>query len=323
MRLKHVVSNPYHLWANQTYAEHGRDHNHARNGSGNQSYAGNLAYSYSAVIGCIETDSKGNRVYLLSSNSWSSTTTGHWYACSRAIPLGSKTFRVPFIGGSSIWNRGGTLDHVKNAQYLADVVTREVVRLSRARVYTSRDSLANMLETLRDYVATFRVKGVKIPDVDIDGNLAEVAQRFRAERAKESKRIADAKRREVRDTLKGWIAGTVVYGGSLRSLPEAYLRIARDGETVQTSHGAEVPLHHVIRAMPLVLQYVKTGRAFTPDRDIRLGYYSLQGIDSKGTVTIGCHRFEKSEVLRFADVLRAHGEHQTRFRECARLVMSH
>jgi len=91
--------------------------------------------------------------------------------------------------------------------------------------------------------------------------------------------------------------------------PTAYLRICpTDSTTVETSHGATVPLSHIQRVLPAVLRIiadvVASGQEWRSNgQSIKIGYYTLNRIDTEGTVYAGCHRFEYSEVQRFAGMI--------------------
>ena len=106
MRIKHVLSNPYKLWATQAYASYGSD-NYARNANDTRSFNGRFAYSYRAIIGRIATVSDGKKgiqkVYLLNCRSYSVTTSRHQSELWRSVPTGAIVFRVPKMG---CWNNG-------------------------------------------------------------------------------------------------------------------------------------------------------------------------------------------------------------------------
>lgn len=89
----------------------------------------------------------------------------------------------------------------------------------------------------------------------------------------------------------------------MRDLPEGtdYLRLSEDGLTVETSRSAKVPLEHVRKVWPLVLRLLTTGQTYKHNgHTIHLGHYQLDEITADGTITAGCHRFTKAEVLAFA-----------------------
>lgn len=85
-----------------------------------------------------------------------------------------------------------------------------------------------------------------------------------------------------------------------------------DGDTVQTSHGASVPLEHARRAMRVWRLAVdanalpwRRGDYAQQDADTVVGHFRLDSIDAAGTVRAGCHTFYRPELERFEAVLAA------------------
>jgi hypothetical protein len=73
------------------------------------------------------------------------------------------------------------------------------------------------------------------------------------------------------------------------------------GDTLETSHGARVPLSHAVK----VFQFVKLVRArgvawHTNGRTIRVGHFTLTSIDTEGNFIAGCHTINWPEIERFA-----------------------
>ncbi len=113
--------------------------------------------------------------------------------------------------------------------------------------------------------------------------------------------FAESKRVKL---LAAWIAGESV------SLPHVYgaadyLRVKPgNAAIVETSRHVEVERGHVERVLPVVLGYLRTGKTYQQNgHTIHVGPFALDQITADGTVIVGCHRFERREVLRFANVL--------------------
>jgi hypothetical protein len=84
----------------------------------------------------------------------------------------------------------------------------------------------------------------------------------------------------------------------------AYLRLHGTDEAVETTQGARVPLEHVLRVAPLVLDMLKKGKTYKKNgHTIHLGNYTLDEITEDGTVIAGCHKFSKDEIVRFAKTI--------------------
>jgi hypothetical protein len=321
-RIKHTVNNPYHLWAHQAQ-------DWAKNSSGNRSFEGRRAFSYAACIGQVF-EIKGERVYLLSSNTWSFTTSGHQSECRSAVPRGALAFYVPRVGrGKGYYTEGLDMEaHAENVKYLVDQYREFADKASRARgrrVWYLEQALA-YLGKARTYAKTFGVKGAKYPTAKqlaaLESHRVEWTEKDRtwqegedarqaARRAanerqwaeRQAKYEADCKLRAMKDAeqLGAWLQGM----GSSRALYHLdYPRMRLVGKMVETTQGAEVPAEHVRKAMPLALSYLNAGREFRPNgQTIRLGHFAVSSITADGLVTVGCHRFPKEEVYRFAVVL--------------------
>lgn len=119
------------------------------------------------------------------------------------------------------------------------------------------------------------------------------------------KRIAEEQRQarmvELREALEKWRKGEILYRTGLHELPPA-LRLSGDGESVQTSHGAAIPVSDALQLWPLILS-VKAGERTSEEagRMIkRLGVYHLSEIRGDGSIRVGCHDIAFSEIEHIA-----------------------
>jgi hypothetical protein len=88
------------------------------------------------------------------------------------------------------------------------------------------------------------------------------------------------------------------------------LRVTADGQTVQTSRGAEAPLQHVRPALEFwrrsvrdSLTYNRAGCAAIGGKAIELGMFTLDAINADGSIRAGCHEISRAEVERLAAAL--------------------
>lgn len=80
------------------------------------------------------------------------------------------------------------------------------------------------------------------------------------------------------------------------------------GEMVETSQGAEFPITHALRAIPLVLRCRERQTAWTRNgHTVPLGSFQIDSIDAKGNVTAGCHGVLFDEIERLIVTLRELG----------------
>lgn len=299
-RIKHVVQNPYHLWAHESQ-------DWARTSGGNESFEGRHAKSYAATIASIVRNKKGKRAFLIAAQYWSPTTSRHQGSMRYAIPPDELKFYVPHTDPQH------AADHFENVKYMWGKIGEFLLAAKRAR--TCKDSYTlqafEVSKSLTEYLAFFGLKGkaYKAPSATLEADALAQAETFAKEetriRKAEEKRQAeqDARNRaEAAEKLQKWQAGEPVYLPYLRA---AFLRVSpADPATVETTQGATVPLEHVRRVLPVVLRKVQAGQAWKPNGEtIRLGTYAVSGIDAQGNLTVGCHTFERAEVERFAAVI--------------------
>lgn len=76
------------------------------------------------------------------------------------------------------------------------------------------------------------------------------------------------------------------------------------GGTLETSHGADVPLCHALKAFAFVRRVVATGQAWHANGHcIRVGHFRVDSIDTAGTMRAGCHTIHLGEMERLAAAL--------------------
>ena len=76
------------------------------------------------------------------------------------------------------------------------------------------------------------------------------------------------------------------------------------GGTLETSHGADVPLRHALKAFAFVRRVVATGQAWHANGHcIRVGHFRVDSIDTAGTMRAGCHTIHLGEMERLAAAL--------------------
>lgn len=76
------------------------------------------------------------------------------------------------------------------------------------------------------------------------------------------------------------------------------------GGTLETSHGASVPLPHAIKAFRFVKLCRERGTGWASNgRVVRVGYYQIDGITADGDFKAGCHSFKWPEIAALAESL--------------------
>lgn len=309
--MRYVVTNPYHLWAHQAQS-------HARNQSGNRSFRDSMAFSYAAEIGRVVTNKRGERAYYRNTNDYSVTTSKHKSELWSAIPKDALVFAFTYHNGSRNWGRLDDIVENPRAIYqaLLTQIAETLGKAKRARKY--KDMYLSDASDMRENIAKFvKFHGLRYKPLS-DAGFEDIEARIEAARANrvaneraatkahseaEAARLAK-QAAEFAEKLPRWLAGESDVRISFGYSGPAYLRVV--GDMVQTSQGADAPLEHVRKALPLVLRAINAGMSFTPSdtQTIRLGHYTLSEVnaDTK-TVRAGCHTFTFAEILRFADTL--------------------
>lgn len=73
--------------------------------------------------------------------------------------------------------------------------------------------------------------------------------------------------------------------------------IPQDPDTIETSRGADFPIKHALRALPIIRRVVATGESWhTNGHTIHLGPFQIDAIEADGTVKAGCHTVTIDEI---------------------------
>lgn len=312
-----------HVWAQQDKAS-------GKTGNGNMSFEGATLYSYRTPIGRFVETVDGRRAVLVTSNSYSITTSGkHMHALWRAIDYGrgafSPCFTVPYLcGGSGLGYTHFDLTAKEHAANLAHLVERYgaiVAKAKRAREYYGNMALSftEAAEDARNYAACF---GLDEPALDPEGDAAAVTEHRAAREAKanapgaaekrERERAARAERkerkeREVREKALAEAAEAIAdwRAGRRPSLPYTCPRVDENGgallrvygEELQTSQGARVPLTDAVKVFRFVKLCKERGEAWHRNgRTLPVGAFQVDHVAPNGTFRAGCHLIHWPEI---------------------------
>lgn len=285
-----------HLFANQSQ-------DHATTSSRNFYFYGNKCNSYGAHFRAAV--HHGDCV-LLNRETYSNTTARQMsalrYACSHLV-----TFEVANPDAET------KPEHRDNFRAMVREYETEILRASRARVYNSTETAERMLNNANAYAARFKI-GNRLQPIALENAKAVNAARKqkdnaaykRAEkaRAKAAKLAAEKRAADDKKNAEKWRAG--VYHFPLHHIP-VMCRLTSDGQTVQTSHGAEFPAKHARRWIQFVIGLFLSGTDWTRNGDkIRLGHFQIDHVNgAAGLLRAGCHTVTRTEVERLAELLRA------------------
>lgn len=174
----------------------------------------------------------------------------------------------------------------------------------------SRDANAR-LGRLVEYLATTRPglltaharEQLALIKANCDALEAEAAEREAAERMERERAARE-------EWLAGgghrWTRFSDAKGGAMLRARD----VERDesgaiiGGTLETSHGADVPLVHAMKAFAFVRRVVATGQPWHANGHcIRVGHFRVDSIDADGTMQAGCHTIHLGEMERLAAAL--------------------
>ena len=293
-----------HLWAHRTQDD-------ARNKQGNLYFTGDTIYSYSShfPIARHVTNDGGERAVLLTTGTYSVTTSSHCSAVRSAIPSGVPVFHVPNVCHGLYSGSDLTADdHAGNLADYAERIEKHVVTSARARSSFTKTSNNQHAGHLRDqsfaYCAFFGLPVPNIPEVpELDSDALAAIRKREAKRAAEKAEQTKRERAEAlvrqQELITKWRASE--YHGCLYDIPPM-LRIVSD--EVQTSRGARFPISHAKRALVFIRKVRESGQAYVRNgRTIHLGPYALDRIEPDGTVKAGCHVVSWEEIERIASAL--------------------
>lgn len=303
-----------HVWAQQR-----QTHGH----SASMRFEGRTLYSYQTPIArLVDSRQSSAPVALLTSNTYSVTTSGKHMPAAGAAVSHLSTFTVPHLDDNATAHAGNLAYLVAEYGKARDSLMRanpagralENFRTGAAAVFptAAHAKLAALYNEAARYARYFELPDPALPwQADAD---AAIARRDRlmadpkcqaraaaraAEREKYEAELKAARFQRDADDRELWRGGRVY----MRSLSDeqggALIRLSEDGTVFQTSHGAEVPYDAGVRMLRAWAAAYARGvtQDFEPGQ-VDVGSFQLRSIAADGTMTIGCHTFHAPELLR-------------------------
>lgn len=286
-----------HLWAHQTQDS-------ARNQQGNLFFRNGIIFSYGEhfPIAKHAVSPRGNRkAILLTTRKSSVTTTRHMHDVWRAIPKNATVLHVKDVLDTE-------QSHVGTFERQISEARLEVFGPTGRFRKSKWDELANLTEQANKFAEWYGTrKRWKMPEStdDIKAAIAKAEAATERQHAKNLKAHAAYLAERLRDAEKcmaEWLAGehgNVSY--LLRDLP---VRLRVKGDQVESTMGVNFPVDHAIKGIRFIRAVVASGKPYQRNgHTIHLGHYTIDSIDTEGTVTAGCHVVPLSEVERIATLL--------------------
>lgn len=251
----------------------------------------NVLFSYNTAIAQIY-----GETVILNNHGYSVSTSKHQgYARDAVWYENILSIDIPLWNNSSLVYGQRDFDEfiVKHNERIA---AENLVKASRARKNGEfyQAEAFRRLKSLEDYAALLGLEYQA-------GDLSELqAAAIEADKvAKEKAKIQRAEKiQEEKEALEKWRAGE--YNG-WRNFEVTALRI--NGDQVETSKGAKIPLDHAIKAWPLLKRLHDSGQEYNAGaHTIKLGHYSVSKI-TREALFVGCHNIPFSEVSAIAQQL--------------------
>lgn len=264
-----------HVWANQLQDD-GR--------TGNMFFEGPVIYSYGYhyEIARYVTAPAGQVVCFINSNGYSNSTAKHTRHVTHAIPSGIPVFHVPFVRSSYYYGRSSQSISIENLGGIVDALLVEC----KNKIYDqlkARTNYYSFTEAARIYANIEQICelfGIPVPALPEKWNEAEAKANYlrntvvERETAKQQKAIQKNK-----ELLEKWLRHE--FNGQLYDIP-VHLRVSKDGELIETTKGARVPL---IEAKKLLVM-LRSG-ADVKGHNIA-GFTLIE--NTLDHVQIGCHK---------------------------------
>lgn len=275
-----------HFWANKVQEE-GK--------AGNVFFIGDKVYSYGHHF-CIARHLPSGAV-AFTTRKYSPTTSSH------VSDARSAARHLPMVFCYNPDNSAS--DNMKAAR---NEINELLVKSGKPRIrQTTRDGLkAEALHTAEQanaYLAALpESEREHVRPIDTSDLEAVRAQLVEAEKAREKLAAEQRAARAVElvEKLNQWKAGELIHVGGLRELPPA-LRLNSERDTVQTSHGADIPVKAARVLWPVIQRTMRGKKEFIPGSPI--GSYRLTKIRANGSIVVGCHDIAFTEIESIAKQL--------------------
>lgn len=191
----------------------------------------------------------------------------------------------------------------KNQSRIVADAAKLRLRLTRQCNY---NYLANAIETVADAIENYTPdNSYSVPNADIVIGRMRMIEAFgtlpdywrnRAEPIiQQARAIAEQHRESIRlaeqEKVTRWRAGERIYVSRELS---PMIRVV--GDTVETSHGATVPLAHAARLVRIAERIAASGgKSYAPGEGPTVGHFRVNRIDADLSAVIGCHRITAEE----------------------------
>jgi len=286
MKTKGNNSDVAHFWANQTQES-------LSNANGSFYFKDNIIYSYGLHFPIAR---HMDDIILFTNDSYRNTTAKQMNLTRRAISH-KKVFTVSDVLAC---NEKQHTDNFNDYQKRFVELIKSAV-MARSNKTSLLESAKNLANEANEYAQFFKLDIIPINTKKLDmDSIKESLKQVKIERAKQAKIRAKKLLAENTDNTKTWRNGGNFHS-SMHSLP-CMLRINTKNETIETSHGANIPISFAPKLWRYIKQCIKNNTVFNDS--FRVGHYSLNHINKNGDIKVGCHNIKYKELLTVAKQLK-------------------
>ena len=172
------------------------------------------------------------------------------------------------------------------------LAAESLIKASRAKKHADfyQAEAFRRLKSLENYAALL---GLDYQTGDLTELQNAAVENEKKRKAAEKIRKAE-KMAEQAEALEKWRAGENIY----RNFEITALRI--NGENIETTKGAKIPVDHAIKAWPLLKRLHNSGQEYIAgEHSIKLGYYTVSRL-TRDNLIVGCHTIPFAEVQNIA-----------------------
>lgn len=188
------------------------------------------------------------------------------------------------------------VEHAATPRRIKEMTRLASLRAAQEAAGEFNDYLAALPEDERKGVQPLEVLRFDTEQLE---RLKQLRREEEAKREDERKKREQSKREAEALDLAKWRLHA--FNGYLQYSATA-LRLSVDGTKIETSKGAEIPVHHAKRLWPYVQNCRGVGMALE-GTSMKLGVYTLNEINADGSIRVGCHNISYYELERMAKAL--------------------
>ena len=182
---------------------------------------------------------------------------------------GNNLFKIGFHGVRDFYHEG---KHIGGIYHFVNTIKKFLNEHNHDKVIVFWDGENNSSQR-------------KLISPDYKGNRRQTLN----EAKKEAQRLNRARTQEQ---ITKFYEGSINY---LSNIPHALLRLSKEGNTIETSRGANVPLNEA----KILYHRINTGKDI---KGFKIGHYTTKGIKDD-IIKIGCHDIRLDEVNKLKNVL--------------------